>query len=227
MAVSTETTLATILLQWPYTDKLVTTGIANLEELVDNLRTRKYAKRHFNFAAFNMHPQADNNHCGTSGCAIGEMPLLRPDAFHFHSQIPPERRAAYSLVHFDPELRPDLFAQAEDWLEAATGNRRVRYANRPALSAMYWFQITQAMFDHLFIPLEQHDDYDYDRSPEEQLDLKEMDLYGGSYFLQDATPDDVADNIVSFIQEVNYTWNEIQDEWKSIYVKPLNKTEDA
>jgi hypothetical protein len=217
MRVETHQDLATEMLQWPYSDKLATTGVANLKELAENLRSRKHAHEVFDFSTYNSsytrfgeEPISTEKPCGTSGCAIGDMPLLRPDSFVFEMT---------SYGSASPVLRGDLATQAMAWGQTVETHYLIKSSITPQLSGMYWFQLTNAMYTHLFMPENQCDGWHSQMTHEERVAVKNTKAYGGTYFGDDATANDVASNIEAFISKVYSTWDEIKEEWHKLHQK--------
>jgi hypothetical protein len=198
-------TLESTLMAWPATDTLATAGIANLRELAENLRTRQHAHDRFDFAYYNIGYDAEEGRlCGTAGCAVGDLPLLRPDAFEFHPNAP-------AMI----TLRTDLLARAQDW----EAEHSIGFEGNTVLSVMWWFRISREMFTHLFIPLEQHDDFDTEYTFESQLDIfhRQAARFGGKPLGESATAGQVADNIEDFCQRVEAAWERIKADWTLIW----------
>lgn len=192
-------TLESTLMAWPATDTLATAGIANLRELAENLRTRKAAHKEFNFSLYNSIGGQREDGCGTSGCAIGDLPLLRPDAFVFDPNDP------QAII-----LRRDLLSRARLWAKPLENSQ---WLGTTVLSGMWWFRISEEMYDHLFVPLEYRADYDDDYDFEENTHLFQSERFGGTPAGRDATAEQVAANIEAFCDKVEAAWERIQADW--------------
>ncbi|MCJ8166045.1 hypothetical protein MKJ04_14455 [Pontibacter sp. E15-1] len=206
--------LASILLEWPYTDQLMTSGIANLEEAVGNLLKRTHTHQKFTFGVENsVIGTSDENPCGENGCMIGDMPLLRPDAWEF--------KKIYG--RYMPVLRPLLAAKAQEWAKGMDTSSPVGVGSQlgeeinSMISAMWWFKITNEMYNHHFLPLDDYLDIEPYWASHAIEALKDINVYGGDYFYEDANEMQIAYNINSFIRKLKATWPDIKEEWHKLH----------
>lgn len=101
--------------------------INRLLKLARHLKYGKLGHKKFNFDVFNENVSPNSkNHCGTTGCAIGECPIIFPRDWYFSSD-------GYNYL---PSLR-----NKEGWV---------------FLSASIYFGITNLAVDHLFSPENQN-----------------------------------------------------------------------
>jgi len=102
------------------------------------------------------------NYCGSSGCAMGEFPVLWPKEWRwerFSTAI-----SDFEVLH---KSQVDL-------------NEQTKYSVMAD-----FFSITEAQIKHLFLPYKQNRKY-----------------FGGRRLDDNATADEVADNIIAFIKKV-------------------------
>jgi hypothetical protein len=127
---------------------LVTVGQKRLLKLAIHLYKTNFDKlgRYFDFGTYHNagaqweHPTTKQIVCGTSGCAIGELPYLEENVWIF-SDNAPILKDLYLRSHIDPVE----FREENEIIPSI-----VEY------SSLTWFKIKRKEYAHLFLPVRQN-----------------------------------------------------------------------
>lgn len=77
--------------------------VNRLRELAEHLQNGELGHKHFDFSSYNIGPVNDNG-CGTSGCAIGECPIIWPEYWTFKPNWKDDDIKALPALIKNPDL---------------------------------------------------------------------------------------------------------------------------